>query len=155
MIKYEHLVGIPFEHGKNDCYELGRKFFFDNFGIELTNYARPDNWWETDLNLYYDHFRREGFEVVNVPLPEIRIADCFLMSIMTEQPCHSGIYVGNNQMLHHFMNRFSKVDSYKGIWRNATVAIIRHKDVPEIIPDYEKIDVLDLMTPHKRKRYAG
>jgi cell wall-associated NlpC family hydrolase len=27
-----------------DCYELGRDFFRDNFGIELTNYARPHDW---------------------------------------------------------------------------------------------------------------
>lgn len=153
MIKYDHLIGIPFEHGKNDCYEIIRRFYTDNYSITLTNYARPDNWWDTDLDLYSDNYKREGFETLDIALSDVRIGDCFLMAVMTRQACHAGIYVGDNLMLHHFLNRRSKVDSYKGIWRNATVAIVRHKDVPYVPKVYDTVDVMDLLPAHRRERY--
>lgn len=42
MMKYQRLLGRPFEHGSRDCYGLVRDFYLDVFDIELTNYAHPD-----------------------------------------------------------------------------------------------------------------
>ena len=48
-LRYEHLIGIEYKHGSNDCYGLIRRFYKDNFDLNLRNYARPHDWWNTDL----------------------------------------------------------------------------------------------------------
>lgn len=150
-LKTEHLIGIPFEHGKDDCYEMLRRFYKDNYGIELRDYARPDNWWEVGLNLYSDNYAAEGFQVVDVGLREVRVGDVFLMAVRSSVANHCAIYVGDGLILHHFFGRRSCIEHYKGLWRNTTTAIIRHRAVVAR-PDEEKtVDLMTLLPANKRK----
>lgn len=122
--------GIDSLHGTDDCYGLIRKFYQVAFGIELTNYARPDFWWEGDLNLYNRFVRREGFEVVEAQNPrDWQYGDLIFMSIKSVEPCHAAIYLGDGKILHHFYGRKSSIELYKGIWHNTTVGVYRHRDV--------------------------
>lgn len=152
VVKYQHLLGLPFEHGVQDCYEIGRMFFRDNFDIHLSPRARPDLWWDHGMNLYLDHYRDEGFDVVDIPVTQARPGDVFLVCVRTEVPCHSGIYLGDGKILHHFYGRRSDVVPAHGLWKNALSCIIRHKDVPDLSrATATTVDLMDLILPHKRR----
>lgn len=153
--KFEHLLGVPFDHGKRDCYDIVQRFYRDNFQIELRDYARPDDWWSAGMNLYLDNFRDEGFEIVDVPAYQAQPADVFLVSVYAMSagvsrpavPNHAGIFLGPfhpKPMLHHYLNRRSEVVPMKGIWRNNLCAIIRHKDV-KIDTEEASLDVMELL----------
>lgn len=141
-LKDSHLEGREFIHGTEDCYSLVRDFFRDNFGIELTNYARPDDWWAKGLNLYMDHFHNEGFRLVDNP-KDLQIADVFLCAVRSPVANHAAVYVGEGHILHHFIGRRSNKELYKGIWRNTTVACIRHKDLFGFKWPSATIDIMD------------
>ena len=151
-MKYRHLLGVPFVHGSSDCYEIIRRFYQDNFSIKLRPYARADGWWDAGLNLYMDNFEAEGFRTVDIQPHQAQPADIFLTAIPSGVANHAGIYLGNGEILHHYIGRLSEVVKVKGVWRNNLCAIIRHKDV--VIPVEEiTVDILDHILPHKRAAY--
>ena len=130
MLHYDHLIGIPFEHGVNDCYELGRRFFKDNFNIEMTRYARPDEWWRHSMNLYMENFMREGFELVENSHPtNLQPSDVFLCAIMSPVANHAAILLEDGEILHHLFGRLSTKEPLRGLVKNTTVAVLRHKMV--------------------------
>lgn len=153
---YQHLLGLEFEQGRNDCYEIVRRLFKDNLNIELTPYARPTDWWIYGLDLYMDNFMREGFSVVDIPLHELRPYDSFLVSI-PDTRCkvnvinHAAVYVGEGKILHHLVNRRSEVCLYGGIVKRYTSCIVRHKDVPQIEIPTKSIDLMTLLPEDKRR----
>lgn len=151
-MKYQHLLGRPFEHGRFDCYQLIRDFYRDNFGIHLTNYARPDDWWAHGFSLYQTLFSREGFEVLEAHPNDWLPGDLFMISVRSKTPCHAGIYVGNNLMLHHFFGRFSETVLYRGGWRNRTNYMLRHRQAFDLVQT-ERHDVLDYLPEAKKQRY--
>lgn len=134
--------GIDFIHGINDCYSLVRNFYKICFDIELTNYARPDDWWHHGLNLYEDFIKKEGFSLIDFDkLKNLQYGDVILMAIATEMPCHAAIYLGNGMILHHFYGRKSSIELYKGIWYNTTVSVYRRPDVKiENNPIYMRVE---------------
>lgn len=151
-LKYEHLLGRPFVHGSQDCYGLIRDFYRDNFGLTLTNYARPTDWWWNGLDLYRKYFAAEGFRSIDVPLNEVRPADLFLVALDAEIPNHAAIYLGDGKILHHRYGKLSQVHPYSGAMRNRTTGIIRHKDVPDLRPPLEPFDIMQRLLPHKRRK---
>ena len=54
-------LGKDFLHGTNDCYSLISEFYQVAFNIELTNYARPDFWWNAGMDLYNDFYILEAY----------------------------------------------------------------------------------------------
>lgn len=129
---FRQYVGIDFQHGSNDCYGLIRRVYSEVFGILLTDYARPDNWWEHDdvYNLYMDNYANEGFYLIDIlRVQDLEIGDLILMAIQSTVPCHAGIYIGEGKILHHFYGRKSSIENYCRIWKNTTTGIIRHKDL--------------------------
>lgn len=147
MLKYEHLQGIPFNYGTTDCYGLVRSFYQDNFDIELTNYARIEDWWDKGLNLFMDYFHTEGFVPVDDHPSEWRPGDLILMSILSPVANHSAILLPEGKILHHMYGQLSKIDYYKGSYRNHTVAVLRHKSV-NIDNVQESVDLMELL-PHE------
>lgn len=131
--------GIDFIHGINDCYSLIRNFYRVVFAVDLTNYARPDEWWHQGLNLYTDFIKKEGFSLIDFDkLNNLNYGDIILMSIKTENPCHAAIYIGDGKILHHFYGKKSTIELYKGLWYNTTVAVYRH---PKVNIDTEVIHI--------------
>lgn len=136
-------LGKNFLHGTNDCYSLVREFYQVAFGIELTNYARPDFWWNAGLDLYNEFFPREGFRTVEIVRPrDLKYGDVILMAIKSTMPCHAAIYIGEGKILHHFYGRKSSIELYKSLWYNTTTAVVRHRDVV-IEETYSRRNLLD------------
>lgn len=65
QLKYEHLEGLKWGGvGQQDCYALAMAFFDDNFGIKLTDYARPADWSSDDIDLINMLYENDGFEKI-------------------------------------------------------------------------------------------
>lgn len=149
MIKYKHLEGRTYEWGKQDCFSIVQDFYRDNFDLQIRDYARPADFWETGIDMWGNHFRDEGFELVDGP---VQIADGFLIA-MSDQPfaTHAAIFVGDNKILHHYTGQRSVAEPYKGIWRNRTVATVRHRSIKLNSLVLPKADLLDLLPPARRE----
>jgi cell wall-associated NlpC family hydrolase len=129
---FRQYVGIDFVHGDTDCYGLVRRVYSEVFGITLTNYARPDFWWDhpEEFNLYMDNVENEGFRQVPSDLMRTwEVGDLIFMAIQSSVPCHAAIYIGNGEILHHFYGRKSAIDTYCKLWKNTTTGVFRHKDL--------------------------
>lgn len=153
MMKYEALLNRPFDYGRTDCFSLVRDFYEANFGIEITNYARSSDWWSEGLNLMMDNYHREGFRVVDDHPSEWRVADLILMAIASPVANHLGVLVESGKMLHHMPGRLSRVEDYRGLYRNNTVAVLRHKNV--VLPlDESPVDLMSLLPANLQKKLA-
>jgi len=151
MIEYQNLVGREYVPGRVDCFSIVRDFFAQNFDIVMPNYARPTNFWEADLNFYMDRYYKHGFRILDVHPSEYQMGDVMLISYMSSFPNHAAILVENGNILHHFTNRLSSVDPYRGVWRNNTTAVLRHKDVV-IEQVQELVDITTVIPPSIRRK---
>lgn len=163
-MRYRHLIGREFVMGKYDCYDILRQFYLDNLSIELTNYARHNDWWlEQDSDFYINNYKNEGFRLLeDAQLSDLRPFDVMLIAIpdsrnlKTVKTNHCAIYLGEGKILHHRLGHRSEAIEYRASMRNLTTHIIRHKDVPDFSkPKQTALDVLDLILPHKRQLLMG
>lgn len=134
-------LGRTFVFGVTDCYTLTRDFYKNEFDIELTDYARYDGWWNDGLNLYADNIRKEGFFLLQQG-EELRYGDLILMCLSAPVPSHAAIYVGNNKVLHHVQNRLSRIDDYRGMFRNFTASIWRHEKLKDKVPERKEYEII-------------
>lgn len=119
------LVGRSFSHGILDCYTLVQDYYRQEVGIELPYFERRDGWWDIPgVSLYMDNFAACGFVPVKGPL---QVGDVILMQIRSLEPNHAAVYIGDGQILHHFMGRLSSRDVYDGYWQEHTRIAIRYK----------------------------
>ena len=109
----------------------------------MKDYARPAEWWNHDeYNLYMDNFEKEGFMLSELSINDWEIGDLILMAIQSTVPCHAAIYLGNGKILHHFYGRKSSIENYCRLWKNTTVAVLRHRELKFQRPD-EYVELLD------------
>lgn len=97
------IIGRPFRHGVNDCYDLLRALFLRSHDILLPQFARGWEWWlpnyEGSKNLYREGFSQAGFIEANKEFP--LAGDVWLASIRSNEPNHAGVYLGNGLCIHH------------------------------------------------------
>lgn len=120
------LEGRPFVHGVQDCYQLVIDYYAQEFGVKLTDYHREDGWWENgDVHLYEDNFEKEGF--FPVTLDNIQVGDMIVMQVAAPVANHAGVYVGNEQILHHVYGRLSVKETLTPTWQRRITHIMRHR----------------------------
>jgi len=145
-LNYEHLIGRPFIWGASDCLSLFRDFYKENFGIEITNYARPSNWSSDKLDLMRLCYEREGFDMVtDFRLKDLRPADVLCMAIGESNPNHFAIIVEDDKFIHHLYGRNSAIDTLTPMWVDKAAYILRHPNVPDLRPVYPDINMMDLI----------
>ena len=81
--------------------------------------------------------------------------DVVLMAIMSEVPNHAGVIVEPGKILHHLYGRLSTIEDYRGIWRNTTVGVYRHKDVVLPVEETQQLDIRDVLSPAQRRLIDG
>lgn len=145
---YEPLLGRSFQFGVVDCYTMLRDFYKLNYDIDMPDYARPERFWDQGLDLYMDHYEECGFELVHENPRYFRPGDVSLAAIQSSLANHAMIHLGDGRIVHHFIGRLSEVGFYRGIWRNHTVATIRHKDVEQ--QNELRVDLASLILPLQR-----
>jgi cell wall-associated NlpC family hydrolase len=155
--KVDHLLGLEFEHGVQDCYSMLQNVYMDCLGIKLNDYARPNDWWLTDKNLYVNNFKNEGFQLLDdISLDKLRPYDVFLIALPDprsegETPAnHCAVYLGEGEVIHHRLGKLSEIKKYTGMLRNFTTHIIRHKDVNLDKVVVQKVNIMDHILPSKR-----
>lgn len=157
MMRYEHMLGLEWQHGVADCYALARTVYRESWGLQLRDYAYPERWWEDapELDLLMRNFRNEGF----VPITTdnhfaLHPGDGLLIARGTRVASHCGVWVGGNRFLHHPFGGVSCVERWAGKWAGMTLAIVRHPEIPPLPPP-EKVDIIDLMPAHQREKYRA
>jgi cell wall-associated NlpC family hydrolase len=122
------LIGREFRHGpvgsdgKGDCYALVRDWYKINMGLELPEYPRDNQWWDTGEDMYRANFAASGFEPIS--LERIQIGDGILAHVLSNVPNHAGVYVGNGLILHHLPNRLSREEPLMR-WKNLITHVLR------------------------------
>jgi proteasome lid subunit RPN8/RPN11 len=117
-------VGRQFVHGIMDCYSIWRDWYQRELGIEMVDYPRQHQWWLKGDDLYEANYKEAGF--FEVPIEELRRHDIILMKVASPVQNHAAVYLGNNTMLHHVMDKISSKDVYGGYWRKITTKVLRH-----------------------------
>ncbi|WP_241647303.1 C40 family peptidase [Rosenbergiella metrosideri] len=121
-------VGRPWVLGHADCWSLIMDYHKREYGIELRNWSVPYEWWASGKeNRYEDNWRAEGFIEVQTPQP----GDMIMMQIGAPVTNHAAIYLGDNLILHHNYGNLSTRVPYGQYFRDRTVRIVRHKDIPD------------------------
>jgi proteasome lid subunit RPN8/RPN11 len=118
-------VGREFVFGVVDCYTLCRDWYNREFGLNLKDYDRRDQFWLKGDNLYVDNFANEGFH--KIPFEELQYGDAILMQIESPLPNHAAIYLGEQLILHHLQGRLSSRDLYGGYYAKSTACVLRHE----------------------------
>lgn len=153
-MSYQHLIGLEFRYGTQDCYGLLRRFYRDQFGIEIPNVARPTRFWEEGIDLYGMYYYELGFRPLDCHPSEYKFGDVALMAIQSITPNHVGIFVENGKILHHMVGRRSETTRFGGIYRNNTLNVYRHKDVRHDQQEGE-IHFMDIVSERMRSRIHG
>jgi len=123
------LAGRTFHHGVLDCFALCRDYYQRTLGIALPDLPRADHWWVKGQNILLEHYAGMGF--ARVPAEDIRPHDALLMQVGARVPNHTGIYLGDNLILHHLYGRLSSRDVYGGYYRKVTTHVLRHQSQAE------------------------
>lgn len=146
-LKYENLISVPWGGlGQRDCYSLIMDFYEQNFGIKLTNYARPNDWSSDELDLIRDLYEREGFEMITEwRIKDLRPADILAMSIGEANPNHLAIFLDNDEIIHHLYGKMSRTEPFRGFWRNHISFVLRHPDVPDLRPVRPDAKLMDIL----------
>ena len=121
-------VGREFVHGVVDCYTLVRDWYAREYGIQLRDYQRRDQWWDHGENLYVENFSREGFH--KIPVEQVQPGDLILMNLVSPVPNHAAIYLGDCRVLHHVQGRLSSRDVYTlgtSYYAKSTACALRHE----------------------------
>lgn len=118
-------VGREFVFGVVDCYSLVRDWYAREWGLELADFSRRDQFWERGENLYVDNYKSQGFR--QIEFNELERGDAILMQLSSPLPNHAAIYLGDQQILHHIQGRLSSRDVYGGYYVKNTAMVLRHE----------------------------
>lgn len=146
---YTTLQGLPFDEHKQNCYSLVRQFYKLLFDIELRDYANPHAWWSAGQNLFMDNFRAEGFQLLDCSPRDLQFGDVLLMAISAPVANHAAIIVDNHRILHHLVGQRSCVTNYGGLFRNTTVAMLRH---PHVVLPEQTLDFASYLPVHVTRK---
>jgi len=119
------LVGRVFSHGVLDCYTLIRDYYARELSIALPDFERRDDWWKAGENLYMDNFTAAGFR--RIEAEALRRHDVILMQLSADIFNHGAVYLGDDRILHHPMNRLSGRDVFGGYWKHIAGLYLRHE----------------------------
>jgi proteasome lid subunit RPN8/RPN11 len=138
------LLGRPFVHGVQDCWQVCADWYARQWGVEFPKYHREDGWWEKSNgpSLYEQNFEAAGFYRVD----SAKRGDVIIMSVgRTAHPNHAGIYLAGDPslpgedsqvfgqgpfLLHHLYGRPSELIVFGGPWRDRVRLILRHREAP-------------------------
>lgn len=120
------LLGRPFVHGVLDCYSLAKDWYMER-GIDLPEFQRDELWWEKGQNILIDNFERFGF--TRIDESELKPGDAILMQSGSDVPNHCAVYLGDNIIMHHWINRLSSRDVYGGYFRKCATHFLRYVGV--------------------------
>lgn len=164
MDKYKQYTGIMYLPGRRDCFGLARQFYWNEHGLYIKNYARPEDFAfkmrnddtgieESVLDLFSHCFPESGFIPQNGNWRSLEVGDGLLFNVGNSTVVnHCGIYLGNNAFLHHLYGKVSQIEALSDFWRSACIQKLRHPRVYKERPKPEPLDFMEIINPHVRRR---
>lgn len=131
----EPLLDRTFCHATTDCYALVRDFYQLTYGIELLEFPREWDWWNTDADTLKKGFSAAGFTVVK---DEPKAGDVWLASFHSREGKlnHCGVLLENGLAQHQPGAGVPLDDTKKAViepiyrYLPHIVLWVRHKDMP-------------------------
>lgn len=117
-----------FVFNAQDCLSLAADYAYQTYGVRLPEHPRDWYWLQNNEDLIERNYKSWGFR--KVPLNKARAGDWVLFKIGSKQVNHIGVFLGDNQLLHHLVNRLSGVDEL-GRWSKFIHCVIRYKGIKE------------------------
>ena len=96
QVEYD-LEKRPFIHSVCDCYSLIRDFYKEKLNINLPEFERDWEWWNSGEDMYLDNLKSTGFYQVDEP----QYGDMVIACVRSKVPNHAGVYVDNEMIFHH------------------------------------------------------
>lgn len=116
-------IGKPFQIGYCDCLSLIQHYYLKEFNIVVGNYQRNEDWLKNPTSDYESHFEKEGFFQVS----DLKKHDMIYFKFPNFKfVSHAAIYLGNETILHHWLNSYSKVEYYNGFLKKYAYKFLRH-----------------------------
>jgi proteasome lid subunit RPN8/RPN11 len=128
----DYYLSWPFVYGRSDCGTLLRSYYYNIYGVRLPDFPRINNLqWYRDSeheSFYIDIFEShqdQFFKLINTTTP--KKGDVVLLRFFgSRQPCHVGIMVEDDKMLHLLEpETFSEVVIWGGIWKRGLHSVWR------------------------------
>lgn len=145
---YKDLLKSPYLLGTNDCYTVVREVLNRAFGVLMPNYARPEFFYDPQLDLFTKIAQEPYFEHLPVDAKFLKSGDILCFKVHNERVNHVGIYLGNNLFLHQLYNCNPREENLSMAWLRRVDIVLRHKDVEhenqtlsilEFMPNYKKV----------------
>jgi proteasome lid subunit RPN8/RPN11 len=116
--------------GRGDCFALVRAWYAARRGLVIPDVPRDETWESEMPDAYVLGWQRAGFQ--RVPITDLQPGDGVLMAINSRRaaPNHAGIYLGDEMILHHLLNRLAERTPI-GFLHRSIVACLRP---PEVAP---------------------
>lgn len=119
------LYGREYEFGVTDCFEAARDYLLAQ-NIEIPARALfKDDWWEKG----YDYFAKETIKnwgLYPVELNDIQENDVLIFAVLADKNNHCGVYLGNDVLYHHAVNRLSCRENLYPLWHKYLTGAYRH-----------------------------
>ena len=119
------LYGREYEFGVTDCFEAARDYLLAQ-NIEIPARALfKDDWWEKG----YDYFAKETIKnwgLYPVELNDIQENDVLIFAVLADKNNHCGVYLGNDVLYHHAVNRLSCRENLYPLWHKYLRGAYRH-----------------------------
>lgn len=120
---YNNLIGREYIFGKQDCFEAARDWFLTHGVIMPPRKNWVDNWEEHGYNYISD-------EVFDWPVEQVKdliYGDILTLTINGKIPNHIAIYLDNDIIYHHAINRLSCRENMYPFWAENIHGIYRYK----------------------------
>lgn len=118
------LIGRDYEFGKQDCFEAARDWFLVH-GV----YMPPRrNWLDNWNQLGYNYINDQVLDWPVKPVKSPRYGDILTLAVLEENPNHIAIYLENDMIFHHAVNRLSCRENMYPFWAENIHGIYRYAD---------------------------
>lgn len=159
--RYGHLLGATYDDGNRDCYGLCRRFYAENYDIELPDYARSADFVYDGFNQVEQYLVEIDFKVVDVAPSRLEFGDALFFNVPNAQRYtqvnHLGVYVGNGLFIHHLFDKTAQEDPLTDAWKRRILAVARNDLVTAENRKWHAANAVDLLSllPEHVKRQFG
>ena len=88
-------------------------------------------------------------------LDRLQVGDMVAINIGLRIANHTAVYVGNNYIIHHLVDKKSCEDTYSRAWKQRTLYVVRHPFVTEQNnKQIETADILEMLPEHVKIRHG-
>lgn len=120
------LIGRKFVWHIFHCYQLYRDWWWQERGIRFAAYACDEEFILHGRDVFIEHVEcTHHVNLGKIPIPELEIGDMLVGRLRGKYPNHCGVYIGDDQILHHPAGGASCTVSLQRWWPHIDT-VLRH-----------------------------